>query len=160
MTARCRLQFNTELQVGCLLLQAQHIIEKAAAANALVAYTLVEPKIIKAVCLACQLHGVRYVDLWTNLLDEMELHLETARAGVPGTRLQRQAVLSPDYYRCGRGVQAILGQYVVIMCSWVSHPQAISSSTAKPQVLVVDDIATKYILVSFMKRNFIFRASG
>lgn len=42
-------------------------------------YTLVDPKMVKAVQTACQLQAVRYVDLWSALLDNMEVHLNAVR---------------------------------------------------------------------------------
>ncbi len=47
--------------------------------DALVVYTLVDPKAVKAVQTACKLQGVRYVDLWSELLDNMEVHLNAVR---------------------------------------------------------------------------------
>ncbi len=47
--------------------------------DALVVYTLVDPKMVKAVQTACQLQAVRYVDLWSALLDNMEVHLNAVR---------------------------------------------------------------------------------
>lgn len=52
--------------------------------DALVVYTLVDPKMVKAVQTACGLYSVRYVDLWTALLDSMEVHLNALRRWVGG----------------------------------------------------------------------------
>ncbi|GFR43630.1 hypothetical protein Agub_g4729 [Astrephomene gubernaculifera] len=85
------------------------IIQEAAKEDALVVYTLVDPKAVKAVQTACTLQQVRYVDLWTTLLDTMEVHLNAARSGVPSslaeTRRKPKASLNDEYFRMIEAVE-------------------------------------------------------
>lgn len=48
--------------------KAFELVEQAAATDALLVYTLVDPKVLSAVQTACKLFQVRNVDLWSNLL--------------------------------------------------------------------------------------------
>lgn len=62
-------------------------------------YTLVSTDIIKSLRTACQLYNVPCVDLWSPLLDSMELHLQSVRKGVPLSSADRRSMLSGDYFR-------------------------------------------------------------
>ncbi len=74
---------------------------QAAEEDALVVYTLVSTDIIKSLRTACQLYNVPCVDLWSPLLDSMELHLQSVRKGVPLSSVDRRSMLSGDYFRWG-----------------------------------------------------------
>lgn len=47
--------------------------------DALVVFTLVDPRMVDAATSTAALYGVRYVDLWSQLLDRMEDHLNAQR---------------------------------------------------------------------------------
>ncbi|KAL6758053.1 Kinase/pyrophosphorylase-domain-containing protein [Haematococcus lacustris] len=81
------------------------IIQMAAKDDALVVYTLVDPGALKAVQTACKLHSVRNVDLWSNLLDCMEAHLDATRSGVPMSHSARRPVLTEDYFKMIEAVE-------------------------------------------------------
>ena len=86
------------------------IVRRAEEENALLVYTLVEEASIKAVRTACKLHEVTHVDLWSNLLEQMEEHLEMAKLGVSLPNLQDRVAapqrrLSPDYFRMIEAVE-------------------------------------------------------
>lgn len=82
------------------------IVRKAAEQDALVVYTLVEKRMKQAVETACNLYKVKSVDMWSNLLEEMEVHLEKQRIGVPlGRRSTSSQGLGPDYFRMIEAVE-------------------------------------------------------
>ncbi|KAG2491314.1 hypothetical protein HYH03_010320 [Edaphochlamys debaryana] len=84
------------------------IIKEAAKEDALVVYTLVDPKTVKAVQTACKALQVPYVDLWTELLDTMEVHLNAVRSGVPAsaeTLRKPKAALSDEYFKMIEAVE-------------------------------------------------------
>lgn len=85
--------------------KAFYIIKKAAVTGALVVYTLVDPHLIHSVETACQLYGVPCVDLWTPLLDVLEVHLSAPRRTVPFTEENRQLALSTDYFKMIEAVE-------------------------------------------------------
>ncbi|PNH11689.1 Pyruvate, phosphate dikinase regulatory protein 1, chloroplastic, partial [Tetrabaena socialis] len=79
---RCRTQAPAQIMIFRFVESFERVmdvIREAAKEDALVVYTLVDPKTVKAVQTACQLQNVRYVDLWTTLLDTMEVHLNALR---------------------------------------------------------------------------------
>lgn len=84
--------------------KAYEIVEEAAADNALVVFTLVDHNIITAMRAACLLYEVKYVDLWSNLLDHMEDHLDLIRSGVPLGRRDKSE-LSKDYFKMIEAVE-------------------------------------------------------
>ena len=55
------------------------IVKDAAKENALVVFTLVDPGLVATVKTACAAEYVKYVDLWSDLLDIMESHLDVIR---------------------------------------------------------------------------------
>uniref|UniRef100_A0A061R513 Uncharacterized protein n=1 Tax=Tetraselmis sp. GSL018 TaxID=582737 RepID=A0A061R513_9CHLO len=79
--------------------KAVSIVERAAADNALVVYTLVDPVMVDTLKAACKFYNVRWVDLWGNLLDSMEEHLQTMRSGVPLGASDRKHRLTRDYFK-------------------------------------------------------------
>ncbi|CAD7698783.1 unnamed protein product [Ostreobium quekettii] len=74
------------------------IVQKAAKEEALIVFTLVDHSAVKILRTACAALGVSYVDLWSNLLDNMEKHLDTVRSGLPLGSPQRTQKLSEDYF--------------------------------------------------------------
>jgi len=59
------------------------VVEQAALENAIVVFTLVDPELVTDIKTACALYEVKYVDLWSDLLDMMEDHLDTTRRQGP-----------------------------------------------------------------------------
>lgn len=59
--------------------QIHKIVKQAVEDDALIVFTLVDHDNVKAMRAACILSEVKYVDLWTNLVDLMENHLEVVR---------------------------------------------------------------------------------
>lgn len=83
-------QFESSIQTHCPTTLLMHrfvsdekriceVVEAAAKENALVVFTLVDPKLVKIIQTACGMYEVKYVDLWSNLLDIMEEHLNASR---------------------------------------------------------------------------------
>ena len=82
------------------------IVRQAAKEDALIVYTLVEKRMKQAVESACKLYKVNSVDMWSNLLEEMEVHLEKQRIGVPlGRRNSGSRELGPDYFKMIEAVE-------------------------------------------------------
>lgn len=63
--------------------RVRDILQKAKDADALVVYTLVNVKMVRAMRVAARALEVRIVDLWGQLLDEMEDHLDASRMCAP-----------------------------------------------------------------------------
>ncbi|KAG2445636.1 hypothetical protein HXX76_000246 [Chlamydomonas incerta] len=110
--ARCRTQAPAQIMIFRFVEQTDRmmdIIREAAKEDALVVYTLVDPKAVKAVQTACKLQGVRYVDLWSELLDNMEVHLNAVRSGVPATLAETlrkpKAALTDEYFKMIEAVE-------------------------------------------------------
>ena len=55
------------------------IVEDASREDALVVFTLVNPDLVAIVQTTCALFDVKYVDLWSDLLNIMENHLDAMR---------------------------------------------------------------------------------
>lgn len=55
------------------------IVQRAAKEGALIVFTLAEPKLVKVLRTACSALEVNFVDLWSNLMENMEDHLDTVR---------------------------------------------------------------------------------
>eukprot|EP01026_Neomeris_dumetosa_P009042 TRINITY_DN1298_c0_g2_i5.p1 TRINITY_DN1298_c0_g2~~TRINITY_DN1298_c0_g2_i5.p1 ORF type:complete len:529 (-),score=45.26 TRINITY_DN1298_c0_g2_i5:153-1739(-) len=81
------------------------IAHKAQQEDALIVYTLVNPDMVKAIKTAAKLYDVKAVDLWSNLVDNMELHLDTVRSGLPLTSPKRRTELPADYFRMIEAVE-------------------------------------------------------
>jgi len=79
--------------------KAVGIIERAAAENALVVYTLVDVQLANTVRAACEFYGVKWVDLWGDLLDSMETHLDQQRLGVPLGSSAGPRPIGRDYFK-------------------------------------------------------------
>lgn len=77
------------------------ILERGQQEDALIVYTLVDVEMVKAVRNAAAALRVKTVDLWGNLLDQMEEHLDASRIGVPlaADGRRRKAELSPHYFK-------------------------------------------------------------
>ncbi|GLC59190.1 hypothetical protein PLESTB_001460200 [Pleodorina starrii] len=108
---RCRTQAPAQIMIYRFVESTEKmmsIINEAAKEDALVVYTLVDPKAVKLVQTACKLGGVRYVDLWTALLDTMEVHLNAVRSGVPASLAEVRkptASLTDEYFRMIEAVE-------------------------------------------------------
>uniref|UniRef100_A0A7S3VUT2 Uncharacterized protein n=1 Tax=Dunaliella tertiolecta TaxID=3047 RepID=A0A7S3VUT2_DUNTE len=85
--------------------RAFQMVEQAAKQDALLVYTLVDRKVLTAVQTACKLFNVRHVDLWSNLLDHMEEHLESSRSGIPMTQHAPRHQLGEDYFKMIEAVE-------------------------------------------------------
>jgi [pyruvate, phosphate dikinase]-phosphate phosphotransferase / [pyruvate, phosphate dikinase] kinase len=59
--------------------QLLHILHRAKEEDALVVFTLVNIKMVQAMRHASTSLGLKVVDLWGNLLDEMDAHLDACR---------------------------------------------------------------------------------
>ena len=55
------------------------IVEDASKEDALVVFTLVNPDLVAVAHTTCALFEVKYVDLWSDLLNIMEDHLDAMR---------------------------------------------------------------------------------
>ncbi|GIL98352.1 hypothetical protein Vretimale_3740, partial [Volvox reticuliferus] len=108
---RCRTQAPAQIMIYRFVESVDKmmgIIHEAAKEDALVVYTLVDPKAVKVVQTACKLQNVRYVDLWTALLDTMEVHLNAVRSGVPASLTETRkptASLTDEYFRMIEAVE-------------------------------------------------------
>jgi len=104
-------QFESSIQTHCpatLLIyrfvsektKIQQIIQDAAKEDALVVFTLVDPELVAALRESCAYYEVKAVDLWSNLLDLMEQHLETMRSIIPMNHPSRKTkrALDADYF--------------------------------------------------------------
>lgn len=81
------------------------IVQRAAKEGALIVFTLVDPKLVKVLRTACMAMDVSFVDLWSNLLDNMEAHLDTVRSGLPLGSPERKQKLSDDYFKMIEAVE-------------------------------------------------------
>eukprot|EP00210_Caulerpa_lentillifera_P000107 g102.t1 len=104
-------QFETSIQTHCpatLLTyrfvsdktRVKRIVQDAAKENALVVFTLVDPELVAEIQTACSVCEVKSVDLWSNLLDLMEEHLDAMRSVLPMNHPNRQTkrALNSDYF--------------------------------------------------------------
>jgi len=62
------------------------IVQEAAAVDALILFTLVDPGVNSALVEKCREANVRQFDMWTKLLDVLEDYLDERRAGRPGRK--------------------------------------------------------------------------
>jgi len=81
------------------------IVQRAAKERALIVFTLVDPKLVKVLRTACMALDVSFVDLWSNLLDNMEAHLDAVRSGLPLGSPERKQKLSDDYFKMIEAVE-------------------------------------------------------
>jgi len=85
--------------------EVYEIFTRAQADNALVVTSLVKERVKRATKVASQTLKVRMVDLWTDLLDNMEEHLHLVRSGVPLGSSKTEPKLSADYFRMIEAVE-------------------------------------------------------
>jgi len=60
------------------------VVEQAKDRDALVVFTLVDPRVNAAMVEACNEYDVEYLDLWSPLLNKLEAYFHTDRLGIPG----------------------------------------------------------------------------
>mmetsp|Transcript_38209 Transcript_38209/g.83095 ORF Transcript_38209/g.83095 Transcript_38209/m.83095 type:complete len:613 (-) Transcript_38209:40-1878(-) len=85
--------------------EVYEIFTRAAEMNALVVTSLVEERVKRASKVAANTLKVRVVDLWSDLLDNMESHLELIRSGIPLGKSDHHVKLSADYFRMIEAVE-------------------------------------------------------
>lgn len=81
--------------------EARRIVEEAACQNALLVYTVMEPKVNEALTSACRDKGVVACDLWGGLLSMLETKLGAKRSGVTG----RKQAVTEDYMAMVRAIE-------------------------------------------------------
>ena len=59
--------------------QLRDVLQRAKDEDALVVFTMINTDMVLALCTAAHTLGVKYVDLWGTLLEQMDQHLDASR---------------------------------------------------------------------------------